>query len=104
MTTVVPAVPASANVATTIAGVEEGVVLSPELADRYLKQWQLLVLADLRGRFTGAETGSKKNDACRWAIREYLAKGRCSSHLLCLFEDSFSTRSPGTPSDDPRSI
>ena len=31
----------------------------------------------------------------RWAIREYLAKGRCSSHWLCLFEDPFSTRGPG---------
>ena len=90
-----PTVPASVNVATTIAGVEDGVVLSPEYADRYLKAWQLPVLADLRGRFTGAETGSKKNDAYRWAIREYLAKGRCSSHLLCLFEDSFSTRARG---------
>ena len=37
-----PAVPACANVATTIAGVEDGVVLSPEYADRYLKQWQLI--------------------------------------------------------------
>jgi hypothetical protein len=53
------------------------------------------VLVDLRGRFTGAETGSKKNDAYRWAIQEYLAQGRCSAHLLCLFEDSFSTRARG---------
>lgn len=90
-----PAVPASANVATTIAGVEDGVVLSPEYAGRYLKQWQLPVLADLRGRFTGTETGSKKNDAYRWAIKEYLAKGRCSTRLLCLFEDSFTTRARG---------
>jgi len=90
-----PAVPASVNVATTIAGVQDGVVLSPEFADRYLSQWQLPVLKDLRGLFTGAKTGSKKNDAYRWAIKEYLAKGRCSSHLLCLFEDSFSTRARG---------
>ncbi|MBI3853645.1 MAG: hypothetical protein HY298_25655 [Verrucomicrobia bacterium] len=90
-----PAVPATANVATTMAGVEDGVVLSPEYAARFLKQWQLPVLADLRGRFTGAETGSKKNDAYRWAIHEYLAKGRCSSQWLCLFEDSFSTRARG---------
>ena len=90
-----PAVPASANVATTIAGVEDGVVLSPEFAERYLKRWQLKVLADLRGQFTGAETDSKKNDAYRWAIREYLAKGRCSAHLLCLFEDPYSTRARG---------
>ena len=90
-----PAVPASANVATTIAGVRDAVVLSPEFADRYLAQWRLPVLKDLRGQFTGAETGSKKNDAYRWAIREYLAKGLCSSHLLCLFEDPWSTRAHG---------
>lgn len=90
-----PNVPASVNVATTVAGVEDGVVLSPEYAERFLKAWGLPVLTDLRGRFTGAETGSKKNDAYRWAIREYLAKGRCSSKLLCLFEDSFTARAAG---------
>ena len=90
-----PAVPASVNVATTLASVHDAVVLSPELADRYLAKWRLKVLEDLRGKFTGAETGSKKNDAYRWAIREYLAKGLCSSHLLCLFEDSFSARARG---------
>jgi hypothetical protein len=90
-----PAVPASINVATTIAGVADAVALSPELAERYLAQWRLPVLKDLRGQFTGAETGSRKNDAYRWALREYLAKGLCSSHLLCLFEDSFSTRARG---------
>jgi len=90
-----PSVPASANAATTVAGVRDAVVLSPEYAQQYLAEWRLPVLEDLRGRFTGAETGSKKNDAYRWAIREYLAKDRCSSHLLCLFEDSFSTRLRG---------
>ena len=89
------AVPASVNVATTLAGVHDAVVLSPELADRHLARWRLPVLKDLRGLFTGAETGSKKNDAYRWAIRQYLAKGRCSSKQLCLFEDSFSTRARG---------
>ncbi len=90
-----PAVPASANVATTAAGVEGAVVLSPEFADRYLADWRLPVLHDLRGRFTGKETGSKKNDAYRWAVRQYLGKGSCSPHLLCLFEDAFSTRAHG---------
>ena len=90
-----PAVPASINVATTIAGVRDAVALSPEFADRYLAQWGLPVLLDLRGRFTGQETGSKKNDAYRWAIREYLAKGLCSARLLCLFHDSFATRDKG---------
>ena len=90
-----PQVPASVNVATTIAGIEDAVVLSPEYAEKHLSAWKLNMLIDLRGRFTGRETGSKKNDAYRWAIREYLQKGRCSNHFLCLFEDSFSTRTRG---------
>jgi hypothetical protein len=90
-----PSVPATVNVATTIAGIEDGIVLSPEYAERFLKKWKLSVIADLRGKFTDAETGSKKNDAYRWAIREYLAKGRCSAHLLCLYEDAFSARAHG---------
>jgi hypothetical protein len=90
-----PAVPATANVATTFAGVHDAVVLSPELAARYLAKWKLPLLEDLRGKFTGAETGSSKNDAYRWAIREFLDKGLCSAHRLCLFEDSFSTRVRG---------
>ncbi|MHB0999681.1 MAG: hypothetical protein ACYC27_10595 [Armatimonadota bacterium] len=90
-----PEVPASMNVANTIANVEDGVVLSPEYADKYLTKWNLPVIKDLRGMFTGSETGSAKNDAYRWAIREYLSKGLCSAHLLCLYEDSFSTRAKG---------
>jgi hypothetical protein len=90
-----PAVPATLNVATTIAGVRDAVVLSPELAATSLARWRLPVLEDLRGRFSGAETGSAKNDAYRWALREYLAKGRCSSRFLCLFADSFTTRAKG---------
>ena len=87
-----PDVPATLNVATTIAGIEDGVVLSPQMVDRYLGEWGLPVLEDLRGRFTGAETGSAKNDAYRWAIREILAKGLCSAHLICLYEDACFTR------------
>jgi hypothetical protein len=90
-----PAVPATLNVATTIAGLRDGVVLSPELADKVLEAWKLPVLEDLRGRFTGTETGSAKNDAYRWAVREFLARGRCSGHWLCLYEDAFSTRARG---------
>lgn len=90
-----PAVPATINVANTIAGVRDGVVLSPELAEQYRSKWNLPVLEDLRGRFTGAESGSKKNDAYRWAVREYLEKGLCSSHFLCLFEDACTMRAAG---------
>ncbi|MBI2425261.1 MAG: hypothetical protein HYV27_20715 [Candidatus Hydrogenedentes bacterium] len=93
-----PAVPATLNAATTIAGVEDGVVLSPELAEALLPAWGLPVLVDLRGRFDGNETGSAKNDVYRWAIREYVATGRCSSHFVCLFEDSASARAAGSVS------
>jgi len=91
-----PSVPATVNVATTIAGVEDGVVLSPEMAEAHLGAWQLPVLRDLRGMFTRDQTGSSKNDAYRWAIREYLAKGRCSSRLICLYHDA-ARRGGGDP-------
>ncbi|MCC6142962.1 MAG: hypothetical protein IT368_04045 [Candidatus Hydrogenedentes bacterium] len=90
-----PAVPATVNVATTIAGVEDAVVLSPTLADQYLKDWKLPVIVDLRGKFDGSVSGSAKNDAYRWAVAEYLEKGRCSSEILCLFEDAWTARERG---------
>jgi hypothetical protein len=90
-----PAVPATVNVATTIAGVRDGVALSPEFADRYLDAWGWPVLDDLRGRFDGSETGSAKNDAYRWAVREYLAKGLCTSKFLFLYEDTWEQREKG---------
>ncbi|MHB1457204.1 MAG: hypothetical protein ACYC0V_09850 [Armatimonadota bacterium] len=90
-----PDVPATINVATTIAGVEDAVIFSPSMADKYLKKWNLKVVKDLRGMFTGKETGSKKNDAYRWAIREYIDKGKCSPHFLCLYTDAFYDRKPG---------
>lgn len=90
-----PDVPATVNVAVTAAGVEDGVVLSPELAETWLARWKIPVLKDFRGMFTGSESGSAKNDAYRWAIREYLASGRCSTKLLCLFEDAYSRREIG---------
>lgn len=93
-----PAVPATFNVATTIAGASDGVVLSAGFADRYQKRWGLPLIRDLRGMFTGSETGSKKNDAYRWAIREYLAKGLCSSRLICLYQDPWDSRAAGDTS------
>lgn len=90
-----PKVPATVNVATTIAGVKDAVVLSPEMANQYLDKWKLPIVEDLRGRFDGRESGSAKNDAYRWAAREYLAKGLCSSHLICLFEDANQCRGAG---------
>lgn len=90
-----PEVPATVNVATTIAGIKDAVVLSPELAERSLARWKLPILEDLRGRFDGKVSSSKKNDAYRWAISEYLSKGLCSPHFLCLFEDASHARAEG---------
>lgn len=94
-----PGVPATVNVATTIAGIADGIVLSPQYAERYLKDWKLPVIEDLRGMFTGKETGSAKNDAYRWAVTRYLSRGYCSRHLLCLYEDAFLTRVGSGPVD-----
>src|SRR5207245_3939193 len=50
-----PAVPATINVATTLAGLEGGVVASPGLAARLEgAPYRLTVLDDLRGRFQSA--------------------------------------------------
>ena len=83
------------NAATTIAGVKDGVVLSPEFAEEYLARWNLKVLYDLRGFFIGSGCGSVKNDVYRWTVREYLTKGLCSSRLICLYEDAFHVRNNG---------
>ncbi|RNC64987.1 GxGYxYP domain-containing protein [Proteiniphilum sp. X52] len=88
-------VPATMNVATTLAGLEDALVLSPDMANTYLEKLGLPVIKDFRGVFTGVETGSKKNDAYRWAIREFLETGRCNPHWLYLYEDSYMTRHKG---------
>lgn len=49
-----PAIPDTINVATTLAGLRRGVVVTPELADRLESDYGLPVLRDLRGRFTDA--------------------------------------------------
>jgi hypothetical protein len=90
-----PDVPASVNVATTLAGISDGIVFSPEMAEKYKNKYGLKVLKDFRGQFTGKETGSKKNDAYRWAIREYMDKGLCNPHRMCLNDDSYFTRKNG---------
>ncbi len=88
-----PSVPATVNVATTVAGVENGIVMTYA---QYEKTKHLLPsdvkLVDLRGKFDGSETGSAKNDAYRWAIREYLETGRCSMEYMCSFEDAYLAR------------
>ncbi len=90
-----PDVPASYNVAGTAAGCENGVVVSPELYAKWEKTFEGLEVLDLRGLFTGSETGSAKNDAYRWAIREYLEKGLCSRDFMCYYFDSALARESG---------
>ena len=90
-----PAVPATLNVATLVAGVRSAVVMTPELAGKYVPLTGLKVIHDFRGQFTGKETGSPKNDAYRWAIRKYMDKGRCGIRRICEFEDPFFARKKG---------
>lgn len=90
-----PDVPATINVATTMAGIEDGIVFSPSQADRYVEAYGLTVLHDFRGQFDGSISGSAKNDAYRWAIDNYLDKGLCSISQSFLYEDSRYNRPVG---------
>jgi len=82
--------PCTVNIATTIAGVESGVVMTQAQYDVYKSDLNADVnVVSLIGRFTGNETGSKKNDAYRWAIREYLLAGKCSTDYIFSLEDAF---------------
>ncbi len=90
-----PKVPATFNAAFTAAGAEDLVVLSPDFASLYLASWGLEVKRDLRGVFDGSETGSAKNDVYRWAVREFLDKGKCSRDFLFLNTDAWDQRAPG---------
>jgi hypothetical protein len=83
-----PMLPASKNIATMIAGVEDGIVVSPRIADRL----SMPVIADLRGRWkSNAEAYGWAFDnlwdrlnhhviACSWyehlGLRDYLVQHR----------------------------
>lgn len=88
-------VPATLNVATTMAGISDAIVMSPEFAEKYQSKYDLTVIKDFRGQFDGSVTGSKKNDAYRWAISQFLDKGLCNTHRICLYTDSYSERKSG---------
>ena len=82
--------PCTVNIATTIAGVESGVVMTQTLYDTYKSSLNSDVnVISLVGKFDGSETGSAKNDAYRWAIREYLLAGKCSTDYIFSLEDAF---------------
>lgn len=94
-----PGVPATANVAATICGVEGWLPLraNAELYKRLVENGpRLPVKMTLVGRFDGSETGSAKCDAYRWAQREYLERGRCNDSLMAYYIDGYS-QVPGQP-------
>ena len=89
----------SSLVATTVAGVENGIAVrkdeTPGSMYNYLVNDvdgpQLPVLVDLTGRFTGSgtiwqtsmpSTGSAKCDAYLWAIEKYIDAGKCNTKEL----------------------
>ena len=90
-----PEVPASYNAAFTAAGVQDGVVLSPGYANEMLPLLSPGYTIDMRGMFTGSQTGSAKNDAYIWAVEHFLSRGMCAEHWLCLYSDPFMAREQG---------
>ena len=90
-----PAAPSTVNVATTVAGVEELLVLSPELYESFGKNTGLPVVWDFRGMFDGSVSGSVKVDAYRWALENYLKPGLCSSTIIGNINDAWRIREEG---------
>lgn len=87
-------VAATVNVATTAAGVEDGLAMSGDMYDKYKAKLPGVKVIDLRDMFTGENTGSAKNDAYVWAIENYLEKDLCSTDLLCHYMDSWNANGP----------
>lgn len=90
-----PNVPATSNVATTIAGVENLAVVRYDLdpnslySEFVLSGPRLPVKKNLVGMFTGSGTGSKKNDAYIWAKEQYLDNGKVNPELIAFYLDSY---------------
>lgn len=102
-------VPATSNLASTIAGVEgllclrhdaAGGSLYQELVEqkKLLRVRRSLLHDDGSSMFTGEgtiwgtnlpSTGSAKNDAYRWLIESYIRKGRVSPRILGYYIDAF---------------
>ena len=94
-----PYVPATVNVACTMAGVEDGIAMTENMYDYYGNFLNDdIKVFDLVDKFDGSVTGSAKNDAYRWAIENYLVKGLCSTDYLCSYIDSYSHRTSGNTS------
>lgn len=110
-----PDVDATANVATSLAGVlDSPIVMYAEdvysdtgeksLYSLLVKELQLPVSIDLTGMFTGIgsipgtdipSTGSKKVDAYKWMKVHYLETGLLNPTVMAYYEDGYARR-PGT--------
>lgn len=92
-----PNVPATANVAATVCGVDGYLpVLANSDLHKNLISKGIKENLNLNGVFTGSgkiygtslnSTGSTKNDAYRWAIAKYMDTNRCSSTYLAYTPD-----------------
>jgi hypothetical protein len=94
-----PEVPATANVAATICGVDGLLPVRAQsaLAARLVDGGpRLPIRGSLVGMFTGAESGSRKCDAYLWAMRTYLDTGKCNDRLMAYYIDAY-TQAPGKP-------
>ncbi len=81
-----PNVPATANVAATICGLDGYLpVMSGSSLETELVQKGFTKKMDLVGKFTGSNTGSPKNDAYRWALDNYF--NRCSYDYVAYIPD-----------------
>jgi hypothetical protein len=106
-----PTVPATSNVASTIAGVESllPVAYRPNggpatVYHQLVTSGVLKVELNLVGRFTGARTGSAKCDAYLWAKETYLDSGKTNARLLAYYVDYFAatlTPAPAPPAPAP---
>jgi hypothetical protein len=106
-------VPATSNIASTIAGVDDVLPVRYDMRRNSLfrhltedlglpvKTW--LVYPDGKPMFTGTgripgtnepSTGSAKNDAYRWAIAKYLESGRCNTDALGFYIDAAWLKNP----------
>lgn len=109
-----PTVPATSNVASTIAGVED--LLPIPFRDEPGSLYQRLVAGgaklpvqrSLVGLFTGKGTipdtgelssGSAKNDAYRWAIAQYLESGKCNPARMGYYIDYYWAKEPDLGGD-----
>lgn len=92
-----PEVPATANVATTMCGIEN---LLPLRANSLLIPYLKAAGLDpekgesLCGLFDGSESGSAKCDAYLWAKTKYLDTGKCNPALMAFYIDAY-TQQPG---------